>query len=482
MTAQDLHPAYRATRDYVDAVRTGAFERAAGHVHRDDLAAFQRVLVEAAATILAVHGDDDGFVAMLGERDLDGVRGLPAATFFARFLAATVGTDGALPEARFTVGDIGEERAEIHYQIGDEQRRRLRLRRDGATWTVAMPDELAALGDRLTERARGFAARRAADRATFTDPEDLFPVSIDEQWGFIDRGGVVRIAPRFRRAGDFAGGLAPVKVSRRWGYIDGRGAIAIEPAYRAAGELCGAVAVVRGAADDDDDDDEPVVGVVDRTGRIRLPLVHARVTLLAGGALAVTERGGRWGVTDLATDTALAADADSDVAAMLDATKGALGVDEDGDLLGFGARPVPALLAPELADCGLVRFFDDGRFGFLAGDGSVAIPATFRAARPFADGLAAVRVDEAWGFIDARGAWVVEPRYFAVDRFAHGIAPVARDGLSWGYIDRAGRQVVPFRFELAEPATRGLARVHTDMFGAPGYLRPDGRLLWEPES
>jgi hypothetical protein len=480
VTSHDDHPAYRAALEYTEAARIGAFERAAACVDPDDLATFQRVLVEAAGTIAAVHGDDDGFVAMLGERDLEAVRALPPATFFARFLAGTVDTDPPLPAARLGVGDLRPDRAEIHYAVAGAPRARLRLRRAGARWLVSLPDDLRAIGDRLTERARGFAAQRADDRATFTDPGDLFPVSIDDRWGFIDRSGRVRIAPRFRRARDFAGGLAPVKVSRRWGYIDGRGALVIAAEYGDAGELAGDVAVVRSGGAGDDDD-EPRAGVIDASGRVRLPLAYERVTLVAGGALALTEHDGHWGVVDLATGTALAADASSDVAAMLDATGGALVVDDDGDLLCRGARPVPALLVPALAGSELVRYFDDGRFGYLARDGSVAIPAHFVATRPFADGLAAVCVDEVWGFIDTRGEWVIEPRFFAVDRFAHGIAPVARDGLSWGYVDRAGRQVVPFQFEQAGPATRGLARVQLDMLGAPGYMRPDGSMLWTPE-
>jgi hypothetical protein len=42
-----------------------------------------------------------------------------------------------------------------------------------------------------------------------------------------------------------------------------------------------------------------------------------------------------------------------------------------------------------------------------------------------------------WGFIDATGAFRIEPRFEAVRSFAEGLAPV-KGGGKWGYIDTRG--------------------------------------------
>lgn len=58
----------------------------------------------------------------------------------------------------------------------------------------------------------------------------------------------------------------------------------------------------------------------------------------------------------------------------------------------------------------------------------------------FCDGL--MRAENAQGnagFVDTKGEWVIAPRFYSVEPFAHGLAEVLGD--TSGYIDRAGRWV-----------------------------------------
>lgn len=80
--------------------------------------------------------------------------------------------------------------------------------------------------------------------------EDLAPVEAGEvrrfpdgrlylasgPWGFMDREGVVVIAPRFRYARPCSGGLAAVQDEHeRWGYVDRTGALVVPHRWSAAG-------------------------------------------------------------------------------------------------------------------------------------------------------------------------------------------------------------------------------------------------------
>ena len=125
----------------------------------------------------------------------------------------------------------------------------------------------------------------------------------------------------------------------------------------------------------------------------------------------------------------------------------------------------------------------------------------FDVVRPFSEGLAAVRLNWKWGYIDTTGRWVVKPQYDIAGDFHDGRARVAIDKgdvpdplhpvpaaspggtyekngvftvvdngpsgssrfyrhvVNWGYIDRAGKTAIPLGFEYAWAFSDGLARV-----------------------
>lgn len=78
------------------------------------------------------------------------------------------------------------------------------------------------------------------------------------------------------------------------------------------------------------------------------------------------------------------------------------------------------------------------------------IPRQFEVAEPFSQGLAAVRVDGEYGYIDPTGRMVIAPRFEAAGSFQGGYAEVRLNGAS-GIIDRSGRLVIPARFERIIP-------------------------------
>jgi hypothetical protein len=63
--------------------------------------------------------------------------------------------------------------------------------------------------------------------------------------------------------------------------------------------------------------------------------------------------------------------------------------------------------------------------------GKLVIPATFQQAYPFQEGLAAVQINERWGFINPQGQMV-----------SHGIIEVLLDGKT-GYINTKGEWAWP---------------------------------------
>ncbi|MBN1667429.1 MAG: WG repeat-containing protein [Anaerolineales bacterium] len=115
---------------------------------------------------------------------------------------------------------------------------------------------------------------------------------------------------------------------------------------------------------------------------------------------------------------------------------------------GFVAGPLVAGLAPFMN-------LDQGYYTFIDQNGEFPFDQEFDWALPFSEGLAAVRMDEEWGFIDTKGDMVIEPQFFAVmgEGFQNDLAVVATKANDlgmpeeWVFIDPEGKQVLgPYRY------------------------------------
>lgn len=119
------------------------------------------------------------------------------------------------------------------------------------------------------------------------------------------------------------------------------------------------------------------------------------------------------------------------------------------------------------------------RCHWLGKDGKPAFPGSWDGGQPFGDhGLAAVLLQNEWGFIDRQGNTVIAhawdaTRGFGVSRFA----PVMRNG-RWGVIDMSGKLVVPPRFhDLTAFDADGMAVARLEGFG---FVNPQGRFMIPP--
>ncbi|WHU04286.1 WG repeat-containing protein [Sphingomonas sp. NIBR02145] len=82
--------------------------------------------------------------------------------------------------------------------------------------------------------------------------------------------------------------------------------------------------------------------------------------------------------------------------------------------------------------------------------GTLLISEQFEVARPFSEGLAAVRVNGLYGYVDKSGKQVIAPRFINAGPFLGDYAEVRVQGAS-GIIDRSGRLVVAARFRRIIP-------------------------------
>ncbi|MEC5172730.1 WG repeat-containing protein [Chryseobacterium nepalense] len=86
---------------------------------------------------------------------------------------------------------------------------------------------------------------------------------------------------------------------------------------------------------------------------------------------------------------------------------------------------------------------------FFITSGNLKLKGDYDEVRIFSEGLAAVRKNNKWGFIDNRGSLIIPMQYNAVDYFrVSGLCKVTRNGKS-GFIDKQGKEVIPIIYEDA---------------------------------
>jgi hypothetical protein len=109
-----------------------------------------------------------------------------------------------------------------------------------------------------------------------------------------------------------------------------------------------------------------------------------------------------------------------------------------------------------------------GKWGFIDKSGKTVIPFRYETttidSRPavnvfeyfhtdysyFMDGIALVKRDEKYGFIDKSGNEVIPCKYKSATVFVNGFAKVGNENKKMGIIDKTGREVLPCQFERDE--------------------------------
>lgn len=133
---------------------------------------------------------------------------------------------------------------------------------------------------------------------------------------------------------------------------------------------------------------------------------------------------------------------------------------------------------------GLAGVKINGKWGFIDKSGTLVIPAKYKSAEKFSEGLAMVKVKNKYGFIDKNGTLVIPAKYVSAGNFSEGLAKVLIDG-KWGFIDKGGNQVITTDYDCVLDFHEGLAGVKDAphsygrcFFGGHwGYIDKTGKLV-----
>ena len=113
------------------------------------------------------------------------------------------------------------------------------------------------------------------------------------------------------------------------------------------------------------------------------------------------------------------------------------------------------------------------KYGFrLKSTREIIISPKYDFAIPFSEGLAVVKINGKYGYIDKTGKEITPLKYDSVSRFSEGLAVVTFNGKS-GFIDKSGKEITPLKYDDFGVFSEGLVRVKLN--GKWGYIDKMGK-------
>ena len=259
-------------------------------------------------------------------------------------------------------------------------------------------------------------------------------------WGFIDKEGTVKIEPIYIDAQSFSQGVAAVMSESTccWGYIDAQGNQAIPSTFSAAE-----------------------------------PFSEER---------AVVKVGDKWGVIDLKGNFIVKAEQTNQISSYHDGLAAIVDkeaseankvdyIDRDGKL------QLSVLTEKEESKSGMKL---DRNNNFVVplkkgcGGPRVTLPQTNH---DFAEGLAVMKKDQKYGYIDKTGKMAIAPQFDYAWGFRDGRARVFANisGGKFSFIDKSGKLIAPYKFSTAEEFSEGFALVQNHEGGTWMFINKLGK-------
>lgn len=199
-------------------------------------------------------------------------------------------------------------------------------------------------------------------------------VAKNTKWGFVDSSGTEVISATYNHCNDFSEGLAVVLMEKKWGVIDKFGRVVVPFRYERIEQFSGGLALVQ---------QKDVYGYIDKKGREVIPVRYTAVEPPTDGLIKVN-MDGKWGLIDLQGRVILPCQYQlyrCGYRQYLLEQNGRWGLfaPEFGILI----EPAYEAIGYVGEESGWVRVKQNGRWGWVDGQGQTMIPCRFDAATPF---------------------------------------------------------------------------------------------------
>ena len=156
-----------------------------------------------------------------------------------------------------------------------------------------------------------------------------------------------------------------------------------------------------------------------------------------------------------------------------------------GNYIDFEIEPVFEKVKP--FSSGLAAIKNNGKWGFIDSNGQIIIPCEFTSVSDFYDGLSIVSMGDynietgdnniRYGVIDKFGSLIVESSYYYIDEYRNGYAKACTGKDEWTFLDKSGKEISLNRYYSINDFSEGYALVLTSK--GYGFLNENGSILGE---
>jgi len=130
---------------------------------------------------------------------------------------------------------------------------------------------------------------------------------------------------------------------------------------------------------------------------------------------------------------------------------------------------------------GLAQIRENNRYGFIDKSGNFVIESRFDSVlRGFnTEGFAIVEKDNKYGTIDKSGNFIIEPKYGGIGLYSEGGMSARNSENKMGIIDKYGNVVVDFQYDVLASFTEGLAYFQQN--GKYGFINTKEEIVIKPK-
>lgn len=290
--------------------------------------------------------------------------------------------------------------------------------------------------EKVSETINGMEETEAIDGLEKNYDDELF-ISFREgdRWGCMTLDGEVAIGPEYEMPLYFSEGLALFCEKGKFGYINKYNQIVVEPQYDDAKEFregYAGVCIKKKVADQELEK----WGFIDKNGELIFETECEEIGEGFSEGLANVCIGGKWGYIDTEGEFVLkpeydrAAEFQNEAALVTKGNKQRFIRRENFSILMENHDPDIELKSyfegVAYAEC-IVERYDDGMssvtYAHINEDGERIINCDV--AEEFSEGLAAVKINGLWGYMNTNGELVIEPQYEKAGSFSEGLAVAA---------------------------------------------------------
>jgi|GEM_PF-2737913 len=250
--------------------------------------------------------------------------------------------------------------------------------------------------------------------------EGLAPVRIKEEWVYITSNDSVAISGlNIQSARRFSEGLAAVYINNKWGYINPDGRVVIEPQFLFPVNFDEGFALVM--------DSNMNIFCIDKSGQAVFR--QYRIESRFHHGIAVIKSGFRG--EDIEFEDRLKM-------GLMDNGGHIVVKPEFDKVLAYSEGLAPALIGSKQEDFIIyqdqikTQEFDGGRWSFIDSTGKIVLNPIYDDARPYHNGLAAVKRNGKWGYIDHGGNYIFYPQFNIVHDFDGHVAKVKLEDDPYG--------------------------------------------------